>query len=105
MKKSRRIALALFVLFVVTNIAWSVCVEVFEVREQLGYDSIRLMATEKARLFSTTILMIVYFIPLTLITKKHADIAEITWLRKAVRWYLRIAVFCTAAGILYLIMG
>ena len=105
MKKSRRIALALFVLFIVTNIGWSVCVEVFEVREQLGYESIRLMATEKARLLSTTILMIVYFIPLTLITKKQADTAQITWLRKTVKWYLRIAVLCTAAGILYLILG
>lgn len=105
MKKSRRIALALFVLFIVTNIGWSVCVEVFEVREQLGYESIRLMATEKARLLSTTILVIVYFIPLTLITKKQADTAQITWLRKTVKWYLRIAVLCTAAGILYLILG
>lgn len=105
MKKSRMIALALFVLFIVTNIAWSVCVEVFEVREQLGYDSTWLMATEKARLLSTTILMIVYFIPLTLITKKQAGTAEITWLRKAAKWYLRIAVLCTAAGILYLIIG
>ena len=105
MKRSRKIALALFVLFIVTNIVWSVCVEVFEVREQRGYASIRLMATEKARLMSTTILMIVYFIPLTFLTQKYADTAEIGWLRKAVMWYLRIAVLCTAAGILYLIFG
>ena len=105
MKRSRKIALALFVLFIVTNIVWSVCVEVFEVREQLGYASIRLMATEKARLMSTTILMILYFIPLTFLTKKYADSAEIGWLRKAVKWYLPIAVLCTAAGILYLIFG
>lgn len=105
MRKSRKIARALFVLFLITNIAWSVCIEVFEVREQLGYDSIRLMATAQARLFSTIILMIVYFIPLTLLTKKHAETAEITWLQKVVTWYLRIAVLCTAAGILYLIFG
>ena len=105
MKKSRRIAIALFVLFLVTNIAWSVCIEVFEVREQLGYESIRVMGTEKARLLSTIIAMVVFFIPLTLCAKKHADIAEIGWLRKATKWYLRIAVLCTAGGILYLIFG
>ena len=103
MKSSKKKAITLFVLLVVSYVVHCVFISVLQVRESLGIVSTSFLANENGRLMLTTALIIVYYIPLAFFTKKNAQIAGIDWLQKAMKWVLRVIMLFASAAIMYLI--
>ena len=103
MKSSKKKAIALFVLLVVSYAAHCIFISVLQVRESLGIEAASFLANENGRLVLTTALIIVFYIPLAFFTKKNAQIAGIDWLQNAMKWVLRVITLFASAAILYLI--
>ena len=104
MYRSRQKAILAFACFCISYLALNAAISVTMLQDFIATGIFSFWANDWGRRTAAVILVIVYFIPLALYTRKHAQIAHMKWLQKAMRFVLTIMPLWSFCGVLAIIL-